>query len=179
MNGRILGLSLALCTLAASTQAVQFPDGTVSFEQAPRLVEATTTIKAVGAWGAKYYFTIELPEEAGEPLQRVTFNLRQGADEIRFRADDTFAFIGTPNGDRETLPQVASLDEDESISVVFEPPIAPGTVFTVGLRPRRNPDLDGVYLFGVTAFPTGEKPYGLYLGPGRLQFYRGGHDEIF
>ena len=176
---KALWLSLAsLLTIAGSTQAVQFPDGTVSFEQSPRLVEAKTTFKNVGAWGAKYYFTIELPETAGEPLQKVTLRLRQGADDIRFRLDETFAFIGTPNGDRDLI-QAAATDEDDTISVVFEPPISPGTTFTVGLKPRRNPDLDGVYLFGVTAFPAGEKPYGLYLGPGRLQFYRGGNDEFF
>ena len=174
-----LGLSLAILLTASSTLAVQFPDGTVSFEQAPRLVEAKTTFNNVGAWGAKYYFTIELPSDAGEPLQKVTLNLRQGADDIRFRIDDTFAFIGPPNGDREMLTQTATIDEDDTISVVFEPPISPGTTFTVGLRPRRNPDLGGVYLFGVTAFPAGEKPYGLYLGPGRLQFYRGVNDELF
>ena len=179
MDTPTLGLSLAILLTASSTLAVQFPDGTVSFEQAPRLVEAKTTFKGVGAWGAKYYFTIELPSDAGEPLQRVTLNLRQGADDIRFRIDDTFAFIGPPDGDRELLTQTATIDENDTISVVFEPPISPGTTVTVGLRPRRNPDLDGVYLFGVTAFPAGEKPYGLYLGPGRLQFYRGGNDELF
>ena len=174
-----LGLSLAILLTASSTLAVQFPDGTVSFEQSPRLVEAKTTFNNVGAWGAKYYFTIELPSDAGEPLQKVTLNLRQGADDIRFRIDDTFAFIGTPDGDREKIPQTATIDEDDTISVVFEQPISPGTTVTVGLRPRRNPDLSGVYLFGVTAFPAGEKPYGLYLGPGRLQFYRGVNDELF
>nr|WP_199755917.1 DUF2808 domain-containing protein [Chroococcidiopsis cubana] len=47
--------------------------------------------------------------------------------------------------------------------------MSPGTTVTVALRAKRNPS-GGIYLFGVTAFPTGEKSSGQFLGYGRLHF---------
>jgi hypothetical protein len=163
---------------ASSIQAIQLADGTVSFEKPPRLVKATTTYNQADISGATYYFTIELPENAGEPLQKVTINQRQGFDDIRFDLDDSRAFEGTPRnkGERLTLAAVTKDDETQTISVTFDPPVTPGKTITVGLRPRRNPWTGGVYLFGVTAFPAGEKPYGLYLGVGRLHFYDNDRD---
>ncbi|MGF1478903.1 MAG: DUF2808 domain-containing protein [Cyanophyceae cyanobacterium] len=183
MRTLISAIALSLAGTASGVSlvhAVQFADGTVAFEKSPRLVEARTTFKSAGAWGSEYYFTVELPEEAGEPLQTITFELRQGIDDIRFLLDETFAFVGTTDGDREPIAvQSATLDEaTETIAVDFASPVPPGTTFTVALKPRRNPDLGGIYLFGVTAFPAGENPYGLYLGPGRLQFYRN-NDRFF
>ncbi len=75
---------------------VQLRDGTVSFVQQPRLVATTTSIQDTNAWGATYYFTIDLPQNAGEPLQTVTFNQHEGVDNIRFDLKDTRAFVGTP-----------------------------------------------------------------------------------
>ncbi|MBE9126109.1 MULTISPECIES: DUF2808 domain-containing protein [unclassified Coleofasciculus] len=154
--------------------AIQQLNGTVSFEKSPRLIDVFSTFDSVGVWGAKYYFTIELPEDAGEPLQQVTISQRQGGEEIRFRLHETRSFTGTPSdkGERLALQAVTRDEETDTISVVFEEPISPGQTFTIGLVPVRNPYFGGVYLFGVTAFPAGEKPYGLYLGPGRLHFYR-------
>lgn len=53
-----LSASSILGVTAHSIQAIQAPDGTVSFEKPPRLLAANTTYKAVNAWGAKYYFTL-------------------------------------------------------------------------------------------------------------------------
>ncbi len=50
--------------------AVQQADGTVSFEKSPRLINVFTTFNRVGVWGAKYYFTLQLPENAGDPYRR-------------------------------------------------------------------------------------------------------------
>lgn len=36
----------------------------------------------------------------------------------------------------------------------------------------------GVYLFGVTAFPAGEKSHGQFIGFGRLHFYNDGGSDI-
>ena len=172
----LAAVCFASLTTITAAEAVQFPDGTVSFSESPRLVEAAATFNSVNVPAAKYYFTIALPADADEPLGTVTIRQRNGADEVRFLVDKTFAFIGERDSDRQevniqaTIPETDT--EDEPITVNFEPPISPGTTVTIGLRPRRNPDQPGVYLFGVTAFPAGEKPLGLYLGPGRLQFYR-------
>lgn len=174
MRSKLAAVCFAsLIAIPSSTEAVQFPNGTVSFSQSPRLVNATTTFDNVNVPAAKYYFTIALPADVDEPLSTVSIQQRSGADDVRFLVDRTFAFIGTPNSDRESVNvQAASVDGEEArtISISFDPPISPGSTITVGLRPRRNPRIPGTYLFGVTAFPQGEKPLGLYLGPGRLQF---------
>ncbi len=161
-----------------SIQAMQLVKRTVTFKKPPNLVNVTTTYKETNAWAARYYFVLELPENAGEPLQRVTINQRQGLEDIRFNLQKTQAFEGTPRhkGEKLTLKEVTNDTKTKTISLTFDPPVTPGKTFTVELRPVRNPTVDGVYLFGVTAFPAGENPYGLYLGPGRLQFYQDGGD---
>ncbi len=175
--GTTLALAVTVGGIAApSIQAVQLADGTVSFEKSPRLIEATTTFKETDVWGATYYFTLEVPEDAGEPLGQVTINQRQGFEDIDFDLDDSRAFEGTRwnKGERLTLKEVTEDKETKTISATFDPPVMPGKTVTIGLRSVRNPGTGGVYLFGVTAFPVGEKPYGLYLGVGRLHFYDDG-----
>ncbi len=162
-----------------SIPAMEFADGRVSFAKSPRLLDVVTTYDTVGVRAAKYYFTLELPDNAGEPLQAIVIQQRQGIEDVEFRLEETFAFLGKRRhrGDNLTL-QGATLNEVENtIKVTFEPPIAPGNTFTIGLKPRRNPRFGGVYLFGVTAIPEGEKPYKLYLGVGRLHFYDN-HDRF-
>ncbi|MDJ0595005.1 MAG: DUF2808 domain-containing protein [Pleurocapsa sp. MO_226.B13] len=171
--GTMLALGTTLWgTTIAATKAVQLADGTVAFAKPPRLLNAITTFRAARAWGAKYYFTLILPPNADEPLQKVTINLRRGADDIDYRLDKTIAAVGTArNRTEEIAIASATFDEEtETMTVIFAEPISPGTTFTVGLRPKRNPDLGGTYLFGVTAFPAGEKSQGIYLGSARLQF---------
>lgn len=182
---KILGVTLATVTslwgiTSPSTQAIQLADGTVSFEKPPRLLNAITTYNRTNVWGATYYFTLELPENAGEPLQKVTFGQRQGGDEIRFKLEDSQAFEGTPRnkGERLLIKEVTKDDETNTISVILDPPVMPGKTITIGLRPVRNPWSSGVYLFRVTAFPAGEKAYGLNLGVGRFHFYSNDRDFI-
>jgi len=169
-------LTTAMATWGMSmpfSQAVTLADGTVYFVQPPRLLKATTTQSATYAWGATYYFTLDLPENAGEPLRRVTIAQREGIDALRYDLKDTQAFVGEPRGKRQAvaLSEVIGDRKTRTVSVRFDPPIAPGQTVTVGLRPVRNPNIGGVYLFGVTAFPEGQKAHGQFLGFGRLQFY--------
>lgn len=155
-------------------QAIRLADGTVSFEKPPDLVSVTSPYKNVDLWGATYFFSISLPLNAGEPLQKVTINQVEGVENIEFKLKETYAFEGKNwnGGEKITLGEVTRDKEKKTISVTFNPPVPPGKTFTIALRPVRNPFSSGVYLFGVTAFPAGEKPYGLYLGVGRLHFYR-------
>ena len=157
------------------TKAVQLRDGTVYFVQPPDLVNATTTFSGVNAWGATYYFTINIPTQAGEPLGRVTIIQHEGADNVHFKLDDSRAFVGTRNqkGARLSLAQVTQERKKQTVVLNFDPPVTPGQTITIGLRPVQNPRISGVYLFGVTAFPWGEKSHGQFLGYGRLQFYGG------
>ncbi len=175
----ILGISF-LGLFVPQSQAVQLADGTVAFAHPPSLLDAITTFRAVRFRGAKYYFTISLPATADESLQKITINLRQGGDKINYRLDKTIAAVGTARNKTEEIAIADTLfaEETETVTVIFAEPISPGTTFTVGLVPKRNPDLGGTYLFGVTAFPAGEKSQGIYLGPGRLQFDQS-HDSDF
>ena len=173
----LFGISLAVAVgiggiPAQVTQAVQLR-GTVYFAYPPDLVAATTTFKGVNMWGATYYFTISVPENAGEPLQRVTITQQEGADNIRFNLEDSRAFVGTRNrkGERLTLGEVTKERDTRTVFINFDPPVTPGKMVTIGLRPVKNPRTSGVYLFGVTAFPVGEKSHGQFIGFGRLHFY--------
>ena len=159
--------------------AIEFPNGKVAFEKSPLLIDAYTTFNSVRVRQAKYYFDLKLPSDIGESLQKVVINQRQGADTIKFRLDKTKAYFGSHNNRKEELNlQVIQDEATKAITVMFDRPIPPGSEITVRLNPKQNPDFGGVYLFGVTAFPTGEKPSGLYLGAGRLQFYQSG-DRFF
>jgi hypothetical protein len=176
-----LCLASILIVSFSSARAVELEGGRTAFEKSPRLLDAVTTLSSVRVWGAKYYFTIALPNDIGEPLGKITIQQRQGGDEIDFYRDKTFAFVGTRKDKGENL-SLASVNWDEqtkTISLIFDPPVSPGTTLTVGLKPKRNPDYGGVYLFGVTAFPVGSNPDGLYLGVGRLQFYEGNTNDRF
>ena len=78
--GMALAAVLGLGGLAPSIgRAVQLADGTVSFVQPSRLVAAATNRSNTLAARATYYFTIEVPEDSGEPLQRVVINQRDSA----------------------------------------------------------------------------------------------------
>lgn len=165
----VMGISGAIAQIG---QAVQV-NGTVYFEQVPRLVEAITTRNQAGTWGGMYYFTLDVPNNAGEPLQQVTFAQENGQHHLQFNTDDSRAFEGTrrQRGDELSLGAVTVDSEARTVSVQFDPPVPPGKTITVGLRPRRNPRFGGVYLWGVTAFPAGEQVHGQFLGFGRLHFY--------
>ena len=149
---------------------------TAYFTKAPRLLGASATFNGVQVRGAKYYFNIALPEDAGNNLQQIAIAQRQGAETIDFRLEDTVAYLGT-NRDKEGEIAIADVTQNEEtgeITILLENPVSPGTNFTVGLKPKKNPFFPGIYLFGVRAFPQGNNPVDLYLGAGRLHFYRNG-----
>jgi hypothetical protein len=152
-------------------QAIKAPDGTVSFESGLLLRDAHTTFKGVRVRQARYYFDLELPNDVGESLQKVVIQQRSGGDEVQFEPEETEVYLGNHQDRAERVQAIATIDEDtEKITVELEQPIPPGSSVTIGLKPESNPDYGGVYLFGVTAYPTGEKARGMYLGAGRLHF---------
>jgi hypothetical protein len=179
----LVATSITMGAIATSAgRAIQLADGTIHFVRPPSLEYAATTRRLVFVRGATYYFTLNLPENAGEPLGRVVINQRDGASnarQIEFEAEDSFAFVGTRR-DRgaEVNISTANYDSDnQSVSLTFDPPVPPGTMVTIGLRPERNPQMDGAYLFGVTAFPAGESAQGQFLGYRRIDFDE--HGDFF
>lgn len=169
------GFVAATTTIAASDQpaaAVQLADGTTAFVQQPVLFDATTTQSTARAWSATYYFNMQLPEGASEPLQRVQIDQKQGVEPIGYRLDETRAYEGSRSQRGEWLAIKEQVFDRRTgrLTVTFDPPIPPGTRFTLALRPVQNP-VSGVYLLGVTAFPTGDRATPHFMGFGRLHFY--------
>ncbi len=176
-----LGFLSTMMMLVPASFAGERLDGTVFFDAPPQLEKVRTTFNETQVRGATYYFTLTLPSQAGEPLGKIVIEQRSGIDDIPLRLDRTTAFVGTANDKQEPLrlADVAQSDNNRKITVQLQPPVTPGTTFTIGLKPRKNPRYDGVYLFGVTAFPAGETVDELYLGVRRLQFYDRRNDSDF
>jgi hypothetical protein len=166
----------SLPQLAAN--GVTLGSGAIAFEQPPRLVSASTPYNEASVSNTTYYFTVEVPANAGESLQQVTFTQVSGIEKIDFNQNDTAAFLGTRDRRSEKLDINAVTSNDkQNFTVNFAQPIPPGQTVTIALRTYRNPSSDGVYLFGVKAFPSGEQKIGQFLGVGRLQFYQDTYSE--
>lgn len=173
----LLSTFTIIAVSAVKSPAIELQDGTVYFAQPPRLVKATTTYNTIGIVGATYYFTITLPDNAGEPLQTITINQRQGVDYVNFDLKDSFALGETATSKQQRL-EIKNTNIDQkakTVTLTFDPPVSPGQTITIALKPVQNPLVEGVYLFGVTAYPRGEKAHGQFLGFGRLNFY--GYDS--
>lgn len=168
----IASLSLGVGEITAA-KAVQLGDGSVAFAQPPRLEGASVTFNTAYAWGVWYYFRLNLLPDAGEPLQSVTITPDVNIDYARFNLSRTEAFEGTRDRAETRIPiKNVSVDpKTRGITVTFDPPVAPGQQVTVALYADRNPDTGGVYLYGVTAFPSGAQPRGQFLGYGRVNIY--------
>lgn len=162
---------LGINSLAAN--AIELADGTTYFLNPPRLLGAISSQDGTYIWGATYYFTLKLPENAGEPLQKVAIVQESGLGRPQFDASHTEAFEGTRDQPGNQLPiQQIRLDaEVPALVIEFEQPILPGKTVTIRLYPVRNPGIAGTYLYGVTAFPFGKKPFGQYLGVGQIRIY--------
>ncbi|MBE9204489.1 DUF2808 domain-containing protein [Synechocystis salina LEGE 06099] len=156
--------------------AGQLPGGVLFFSSPPQLVDSATTFNAVSIPAAKYYFTISLPEQAGEPLDRVVFQQQPNPDPINFYPDQTFAFL-SDRRNRGPEIDLESVDWDRrtgKITVTFAESVPPGQTVTIMLKPWQNPDVPGVYQFRVFALPPGDNAQAMDLGIARFQFYRGG-----
>lgn len=159
--------------------AVVFPDGTVAFERPPNLARIRTTRNQTAVRRAAYYFEIEMPASAGEPLQRLTLAQRS-RELIRFDLAQTQATVTTANGDRPLPIASAQRNPDtDKIEVEFAEAAPPDSQVSLRLLAQRNPRWGGVYQFGVTAFPAGETVRSQFIGYGRLSFYEPDRDRPF
>ena len=183
--GLAVGIGLGAIAILPNQigQAVQLR-GQSYFAHPPTLTDASTTERQTATSSATHYFTLSVPADAGEPLQRVTITQKDGANVTRlvqYRTDATRAFVGT-RGNREfdlTLGETTFDRKSQTTSVSFNPPVPPGKTVTIGLRPVHNPIEDGIYLFGVTAYPAGDNAYGQFLGYGRLDFDKADSSVFF
>ncbi|MEB3210223.1 MAG: DUF2808 domain-containing protein [Leptolyngbyaceae bacterium] len=164
-----------------TAQAVQFSDGTVHFENPPRLIDSAIREQSVSDNNVKYFFLLSVPEDAGEPLQRIEIVQEHGdlfTREIDFDPEDSVAYIGHRRsvGEELTIGTSDFNDDTNTMSLTFDPPIPPGTDLTIRLNAERNPRRSGVYLMGVTAYPEGTEPSGQFLGFGRFHIFDSDND---
>ncbi|MCC5638319.1 DUF2808 domain-containing protein [Nostoc sp. CHAB 5844] len=174
-----LFIGVSICSLPQlAANAVTLSNGAIAFAQPPRLVSASTPYNDTSVPDTTYYFTLKVPAAAGESLQQVTFTQVLGNEEIEFNLNNTLAFVGTRDrrGEKLAVKSVVSNDK-QNFTVTFANPVPPEQTVTIGLRTYRNPFNDGVYLFGVKAFPSGQQTVGQFLGVGRLQFYKDTYSE--
>ncbi|MGB3203258.1 MAG: DUF2808 domain-containing protein, partial [Nodosilinea sp.] len=167
-----LALGLLSTAAAGTVHAARLADGRVVFDQSPKLVEATTFDYAAGFSG-RYHFVIEVPADAGEPLEAIAIMPLEAAQHIDFKLASTTAQRGGvyANGPNLPLASVGGAPEDPAhVLVVFEQPVQPGETATVTLATARNP-WGGVYVFRVVGYPAGDNGVGQTLGYGRIQTY--------
>jgi len=158
----------------APAQAIQLADGTTQFVDLPRLIKTHSSQTDIYAYNARHYLTLTLPEGATESLGAVVVQQREGSDRNwRYDLDRLRVFSDLDRNRVQRWPMTPRFDRDtHTLTLTFDPPIPPGTTFTLALTPRHNPASEGIYLWGVTAFPAGDQPVGRFLGYGRFQFYR-------
>lgn len=123
-----------------------------------------------------YRFTIDIPEAVEKPLQTVTFSQIEGADYPRFSERRSRAY---ESGDRDQPLDISVNDDwdNRTVTVTFDPPVAPGRQITVALN-AQNPR-DGVYIYEVTAAPPDTEGAGQRIGIERLNFYQGSDRRYF
>ncbi len=119
---------------------------------------------------SNYRFTLDIPEAAEKPVQKITFSQVEGADYPRFSDRRTYAYEG---GDRSQKLNISTDDDwnNRTVTVTFDPPIPPGRQVTVALN-ATNPR-DGIYIYEVAATPPNTEGLGQRVGIERLNFYQG------
>jgi hypothetical protein len=165
----------------ATAQAVTLSDGEVSFVSPARLLEAYSLRKQVVAHNATWYFTLDLPATADEPLSRVLIRPQDLAMYMfPYNLEETQAFEGTRQNRGADLPlgEVSQDEDSEAVTITFDPPLQPGQVFTIALRPRFNPRRPWAYVFDVLTYPAGDSVRESRAGVAQLQFYEPGRDGI-
>ncbi|NJM67730.1 MAG: DUF2808 domain-containing protein [Acaryochloris sp. RU_4_1] len=149
------------------------PGSKITFDRPPQLVDTSTTNRDAQSLNATYFFTIDIPHTAAQPLEKVEFILKQGVQYPRFKATSVKAFEGTKRDKGNDLPIniVVSDPSIRTLTVTFGEPIPPGRTITMAVRPVRNPSV-GTYMFEVRGTPAGSTAESQYLGIGRLDFSR-------
>lgn len=147
--------------------------GSTYFLRPPWSLAMLTYYSTVWDRQAEYYLTIELPQEAGAALERLTVQQTRGADwQFPFDTSRSRAFLGRPRHEGKPVPvQVTFNAETRLFDFRFPEPVAPGSTITVTMRPWANPSQSDTYLFQVVAFPAGPEPVASPVGVATLRIY--------
>ncbi|SBO41887.1 conserved protein of unknown function [Cyanobium sp. NIES-981] len=147
--------------------------GSTYFRRAPWKVDLVSYNSIVSQPSARYYFTVELPEDAGASLEGLSFRQTRGVDtRFAFSPERTRAFVGRPRREGRAIAVDAEFDaRQREVRVSFPEPVPPGTTVTVMLKPWANPSMSDTYMFQVQAFPAGPNPSPAPLGFATLRIY--------
>jgi Protein of unknown function (DUF2808) len=136
---------------------------TIGFDQAPRLSQ-------VAIANQKAYFTVTIPENAGEGLAKLSFSDRdQEGTRLPFNLEKTEVLLGARASGRAINNGVAWVDETGVVWVSFNPVLPPGTTFTVVLEMAENAP-PGLRNYGIAAYPEAENSVPAFVGDGSLTF---------
>lgn len=167
-SGLVPGLSIAV----APAHSLELR-GSTFFTRPPWKVDLVSFYTTIWQPWAQYYFTVEMPADAGASLGGLTIQQTRGVDtNFNFSVDRTRAFLGRPRREGPAVPVQASFDQAaRQFTIRFPEPIPPGGTVTVVLKPWNNPAYSDTYMFQVTAYPAGENPSPAPLGFGTLRIY--------
>lgn len=120
-----------------------------------------------------YYFTLQIPSDAGASLGGLTIQQTRGSDrQFLLGMDHVHAFLGRPRAEGARVPVQVSFDAASlRFSLTFPQPVPPGSTLTVVLQPWNNPIQADTYMFEVMAYPAGPNPVAASLGYGTLNIY--------
>ncbi len=162
--------------LSQRAAALELFRGQTFFEKSPSLIESSATHTAPNV-PSIYKFTIAVPLEAGQPLKAVKIKQKPSYQMVSFDISKTQAYIAKDSREDELI-SLASIggeaEKEGEITIVLDKPVQPGSTVTVDLKVKHNPEHGGIYSFGVTAFPEGNRSSGLYLGS--AHFHLSGSD---
>ena len=160
--------------LAQSLPATIDPTPRVNqFYSFPRLIYTGTTRDQIRASSPRYYFTLEFPPSVGAALETIVLQQTEGLP-IELNPTEVIAFVGQRRHRGVALPLEVLESEPTDppgLKLRFNPPIAPGQTFTIGVRSVENPFQDGIYLYQLMAYPQGNQTQGYTLGTARFHFY--------
>ena len=131
-------------------------------------LDSFSTTSDISYNSATYEVKLTVPANAGRALQAVRIKQEPNFERVDFTASEIKAVL--PNGKTTPIEPVQPAKTDGDATVVFNPPLKPGQIVTIELPVHSNPN-DGIYLFGVTAIPTGNTVRNQFLGFGRLHIY--------
>lgn len=147
--------------------------GSTFFTRPPWKVDLVSYYTTIWQPWAEYYFTVEVPADAGAALGGLTIQQTRGVDrDFNFSVDRSRAFLGRPRREGAPVPVEVAFDQGaRQFTIRFPEPIPPGGTVTVVLKPWNNPAYSDTYMFQVTAYPAGENPSPAPLGFGTLRIY--------
>lgn len=139
------------------------------FRSSPRLTRSVTTFSFADVIST-YIFEIEIPQNAGNNLQKIIINQQKNTETITFFPDKTKVFILNQNQKPLDVNSILNVNNNQNeIIINLSQPANPGDKIRLAIK-AKNPLYGGIYQFGITVYPEGNNPQSLYLGIARFHF---------